>query len=834
VDDRFEPNDTAETPAPLSAGEHELVLCAADADWYRIPLVPLQALHVELEHEPGPTVELLVQPEGGRTLANARSAQGRAELRAEVAEEGVHLLQVVGDNAQRLPYGLRLRVEQVCSDDELEPNDSPEQARPLPEDPAQSMVLCPANEDWYALAVQEADLIQVVVSSPGDDVAELTLVAADGVTALREGTWDPDAETSTALHLAAEEATVYVRVRSAQERVYTVGAEINPAQACPADELERNDHPDDATFAAPGTYLGLVACRGDDDWVAPDVPLWGTLDVTVQSPTPEALGVYLVDVAAEEQRVLTQAVPGADGLTLSYRHADEAVVPMLLVTVVSGRQADYTLELATGLPPECTDDELEDNDRPEDAPWPPDEETPLSVCVDDPDWFVTSLLAGDRLQLDLAWDDPWAEVALDVLDAAGAEVLTSAEPGEQPRTLRLVWEAFVDAELLHRVTIAGTTAADYRLVMQLDTEEEPPPECEDDAHEDNDDAGQAVVPDPDPEEPLVLCPGDEDWYLIWVARGETVQVDLSGPAVDEAVLRCELYGAELPVATCEPSGDGLRLRHVAELEGDHLLRLFPAAAHAAGLSYDVDLSFELPEVCLDDELEDNDGPQTATPLEGSPEIVLCEGDDDWFEVFLAQGDRLLLQAAFTHADGNVDLVLHDEAGAQVAASAGEEDGEQLDFTAVEGGAYRLLVRLADGVRNTCTLTWELELPDPPECTIDDWEDNDDWEQATVLWAELSEELTVCFDDEDWYSLSMAEGDRITVRSLYDPALGRVALELYGPWAFPLLASSLPAEGVDQLQATAEVQDNHLLRAWVAEGDVLDYALEVLIEPVAVQ
>lgn len=829
ADDRYEPNDTIEAPLPLRVQDHELVLCPGNADWFALPLTPLQALRVELEHAPGATLEVLVQPEGGRTLGSARSAEGHAELVVEAAQAGTHLVQVAGDNAERLPYSLRLFIELVCSDDALEPNDEAFEAPAPPAEGAQALTLCPGNEDWYALQVQEADLLQVRISSPGEEPLEATLLNATGDAVLAEASWDGEAGVATLLHVAEATAGVRLRLRSALERGYTLQVTLNPAQECPADALERNDSWAEARALPGGSYGDLVVCRGDEDWYSPELLLWGSLEVFVESPQVDAVSLSLVDVADEEVRVLADAEPEGDGLVLRYRYQEPAAVPVLRASVAQGRSVEYGLRVHISDPPECVDDLFEDNDEPGVVVWPPDEEMELSVCVDDPDWFFVHLRPGDRLRLDLSWEAPEATVALDLLDATGQEVLLSAEPGAAERSLRLVWEALAEATLLPRITVTGTSAADYTFAMQLDTEEEPPPECEDDAAEDNDEAGQALVLDPDPEEPYVLCPEDEDWYLLWVATDETMQVDVSGPAVDAGGLQAELYDAQRQVAAGAASDDGLTLRYTAPLEGERWLRLF-SRQQEAGLTYDVALAFEQPEVCADDELEDNDDRGNAIPLEGSPEIVLCAGDEDWFQIFLSVGDRLLLDASFEHAAGNVDLVLYDVDGAEVARSDGAQDDEHLDYTAVGEGEHTLQVVLTDGDRTTCTITAEIDLAPLPECTVDDWEDNDDWEQATVLWGELTEGLTVCADDEDWYSLSLAQGDRITVRSLYDPAGGRVALELYGPWAFPLLSSSLPADGVDQLSATAEVQDNHLLRAWLPAGWVSDYALEVVVEP----
>ena len=109
----------------------------------------------------------------------------------------------------------------------------------------------------------------------------------------------------------------------------------------------------------------------------------------------------------------------------------------------------------------------------------------------------------------------------------------------------------------------------------------------------------------------------------------------------------------------------------------------------------------LPPMCTgtDDSLEMNDTPETATVWSReTPTRMLysCIANEEWFRVSLAAGERLQVDATFSHAASDIDVYLF-APGADVAHDAplatadSTTDNESLSYAASAAGDYLLLV-----------------------------------------------------------------------------------------------------------------------------------------------
>jgi hypothetical protein len=130
-------------------------------------------------------------------------------------------------------------------------------------------------------------------------------------------------------------------------------------------------------------------------------------------------------------------------------------------------------------------------------------------------------------------------------------------------------------------------------------------------------------------------------------------------------------------------------------------------------------------VSMDDNYEENDTLATAYDLsshEGTPLSSLnglgIQADDDWYQIEVMPGEeRVMVDLTFTHADGNLGLVLYDASGVWIAQSNGFYNEEHIN-TAVSGAGVYYLKVYGDNAGNTYDLWWD-DLP------IDDnYEEND--------------------------------------------------------------------------------------------------------------
>jgi len=201
---------------------------------------------------------------------------------------------------------------------------------------------------------------------------------------------------------------------------------------------------------------------------------------------------------------------------------------------------------------------------------------------------------------------------------------------------------------------------------------------------------------------LQLCPGDEDWFLIDLAAGARIRLQLrpassSGPGM--LVLRDP--GGQ-PVATeSTDSGDG-RVSNVYQIAtaGTHSVQV--ASGQGGAGAYSLGVWEEL--ACADLQADD---PSEAGPLVEAPDgpftvedATLCPDDEDWWTLALGPNDGLRLTLSY-EGDTEHRLELHGpgEAGAQELLGEGvpSEDGVELLY-ARPGSlqAEQVLIRVAPG------------------------------------------------------------------------------------------------------------------------------------------
>lgn len=111
---------------------------------------------------------------------------------------------------------------------------------------------------------------------------------------------------------------------------------------------------------------------------------------------------------------------------------------------------------------------------------------------------------------------------------------------------------------------------------------------------------------------------------------------------------------------------------------------------------------------FDDEYEENDSLGAATDLSADERTTITarQADDDWYKIHVTTGfTRVVVELDFIHAEGDIDLSLHNAAGAVLAASAGAADGESIDVDVGAGGDYYLRVYY-DDAWNLYDLWWD--------------------------------------------------------------------------------------------------------------------------------
>ncbi|MFO8006430.1 MAG: tectonin domain-containing protein [Candidatus Brocadiia bacterium] len=124
----------------------------------------------------------------------------------------------------------------------------------------------------------------------------------------------------------------------------------------------------------------------------------------------------------------------------------------------------------------------------------------------------------------------------------------------------------------------------------------------------------------------------------------------------------------------------------------------------------------------DDAYEENDTRPAYYDLSSQEQNWLAsidgygaQTDEDWYRIFPDTGyGRILVECTFTHADGDINVSLHDSAGTWLAGASSSDDNEYLDFVVpADANDYYLRVTGADA-GNAYDLWWDDVAPGPDE------------------------------------------------------------------------------------------------------------------------
>lgn len=201
----------------------------------------------------------------------------------------------------------------------------------------------------------------------------------------------------------------------------------------------------------------------------------------------------------------------------------------------------------------------------------------------------------------------------------------------------------------------------------------------------------------------------------------------------------------------------------------------------------------------DDPYEDNDDAAQATLVSFGATVraILCPEDadingrmSDFFAVDAYDGRTIDMRVTFTAAEGAVNLLLRDPAGAVVAVSRGTGGSEQVTYRVPVGGAgrYTLQVYMSVDEGTVPGNAYTLAVAPGPTCPADDpFEDNDDIAHATALAAGTTLEAVLCPDDvdfngrvSDFFGFDAAAGQSIDLLVGFLQAEGDINVVLWGP------------------------------------------------------
>lgn len=212
--------------------------------------------------------------------------------------------------------------------------------------------------------------------------------------------------------------------------------------------------------------------------------------------------------------------------------------------------------------------------------------------------------------------------------------------------------------------------------------------------------------------------------------------------------------------------------------------------------------------CIDDRFEDNNHVLEASEIELGTiveDLVVCDGDDDWFAVPMTIGQSLVAVIDHTWAaDSNLVAQVIGPDGDLVLYSIDSEDDDEIvrwwPWAELGDGTYYLRVsgrRPFGGELARTEYTLEVEVQDGIECVPDDHEEDDAFDAAGPVPPEdTGGAYTICPADADWFTVDVEADDSVVAFAKYYAPHGHLDLEVLDATGVTVLASAFDYDPID--------------------------------------
>jgi hypothetical protein len=529
-------------------------------------------------------------------------------------------------------------------------------------------------------------------------------------------------------------------------------------------------------------------------------------------------GTLLGGSQNENVFAIAHNLPGDVYVAGSTDSGDFPTTPGALQQSLAGDDDAFVAKLSIGAG--CVDDAYEDNDScGEAALVAPGTYPDLQICLDDDDWYAIEMDVGDTLTATIRFEHALGDLDTVLVrpDCLGFLTLSAST---------------TDVEQL---TYTATAAGTYNLVVGSDHGAENQYEmeievrstgCSDDVYEPNDDCVDAVLLAPGTYPGLQVCSGDLDWFAVELDAGDTLTTTIR---FSHALGDLDIVLMDTDCSTWLGYGgsftDDEQVKYTATAAGTY--KLVVGSDHGAENQYDMEIEVRSTG-CDDDVYEPNDDCVDAALLAPGtyPGLQVCSGDLDWFAVELDAGDTLTTTIRFSHALGDLDMVLMDtDCSTWLGYGGSFTDDEQVTYTATAPGTYCFVIEGHAGAENN----YDLEIVvSSTTCDDDVYEDNDDCGTAAVLAPGTYAGLRICVWDRDYYAVELNAGDTVTMTILFSHALGDLDMVLFDTDCSTWLGYSNSSSDGETIAYTAATAGTYTLGVEGHEGAQNSYHLVIEI------
>jgi len=605
--------------------------------------------------------------------------------------------------------------------DETADNGSPSRATVVESDQLDDLVLCPGDEDWYALTVEAGTIItfDARFQHLAGDI-EMQLYLEDGQTLLASGRSATDNERIRVEIGTERELRLRVFLaRPVPAAVpYRLLLNTEAGEVCEDDEAEPNDGRAEATPLA-GAIDGVV-CPADPDWfVLSDVPAGSGVDVDLEFvPNLGDLDLEVFRAGEPEPLLSSESRTGVESISFPAPFGGDFFVRVRGLGTDSN---DYTLRprIRPGDPDAvCLDDPFEPNDSgttSSSIAFPFDRE--LNLCAGDEDLFDIPFPGNSGVVAVELSHPPGVDLDAGLYPAADDILLeTPVAVGRSTGSREFFTFSSLEAQDLV-LRVFGATDADreqYRLRVVLEDSFVCEPDAFDEAGSGeslNSPATLGIAPTR--VDDLTMCsPNDADFYRVLLLGGFRYETRLHWRRPNTALRLRAFLGDGTPFQDAGTQNANSFVRGF-NFPGTGIAELILSPQIDAGFSTDYTLVIDaFPLVtCTADAFDPNETPGQAQPLTTFPvtarDLSLCPntrdmqtdaGDEDWYRLELLPGERIEAEIRFETSDLLLEL-LDDDAMTRACLpgddrrcfSDGFDGTERIGFTATSTGTYFLRV-----------------------------------------------------------------------------------------------------------------------------------------------
>lgn len=305
----------------------------------------------------------------------------------------------------------------------------------------------------------------------------------------------------------------------------------------------------------------------------------------------------------------------------------------------------------------------------------------------------------------------------------------------------------------------------------------------DDIYEENDDFWSSSYIDPNYYSGLKILGIDEDWFHIYLNSGEKINVDLFFNHF-EGNLELELFDPSTTHRIGSYSGDNDEfISFTADMSGDWRIRVYHAIGNS-NVDYDLNIWIDGATPTGDDWMEENDGFWSARWVNPNyyTDLIVIGNDEDWFQLYLNDGEIIDVRIFFDDDKGNLQLELYDPFYTFRDESYSSSDDEFISYAADMSGDWRIRVYHEDGNSNT---KYDLDIwikDDYYEFNNELFELHENHPSVLVenerTWLSNINGLAVQ-GDNDWYVIDVTPGFRhLLIDVLFNHTLGNIDVSIY--------------------------------------------------------